>query len=762
MATYRYPVLVWRDHAGFFTAAPVEDLWLGYDSIEELAAVAPSAGIALGQLTEYLTWKGKKGTTLPEPRVHDLSRQEFVVHARPAYHVERRSFPSDKSVRLPVDCVVGKLDDQLYLASLPQFDVRLYFFEGDLPKDLITHHLHQLWKGKSPRDLSRFLPPRMSFLDEIVVKTPTQPRRSMRRAPSQQVLQTVASALDARGTKRLFNPAWEREREVTDLTGRFKSEQTNIIIVGESGIGKTTVLAEAVRRLRKGIPQSEPRRFWLTSASRIIAGMKYLGQWEERCQKVIAELQHIDGVLCVESLLDLVRVGGVGASDSVASFLSTYIQAGELRMVAEATAPELEACRRLLPGFVDLFQLLAIDELGERRSIDVLDRLADQKIKQRRGLSIERGVTDQLYHLFARFFPYGAFPGPAAAFLTDLIDGVVNEGGKVITGEALVELFIRRTGLPEVFIRDEKPLVVDDAFKALSAEVIGQGPSCNVAADVVCTFKAGLNDPGKPVAVLLFCGPTGVGKTQLARSLSEFCFGHGDEKDRLVRLDMSEYATSGSAERLLGESSTGGSDLVKRVRQQPFMVLLLDEIEKAAPEVFDVLLNLLDEGRLIDAFGRLTSFRSAIIIMTSNLGVRTHDPVGFGAEPSVGYVDEVERFFRPEFVNRIDEVLSFSPLSRETIMAITEKELLEITVREGLDTRHITLSWNDEVVHRLAEMGYSPRYGARNLQRTLERHVVIPLARLLLDDPELKDTTLHLVVDEGGVVGFQLSASTNG
>ena len=247
-----------------------------------------------------------------------------------------------------------------------------------------------------------------------------------------------------------------------------------------------------------------------------------------------------------------------------------------------------------------------------------------------------------------------------------------------------------------------------------------------------------------------------------ARTLSEFCFGHGDEKDRLIRLDMSEYATYGAAERLLGESSTGGSGLVKRARQQPFVVLLLDEIEKAAPEVFDVLLNLLDEGRLIDAFGRLTSFRSAIIIMTSNLGVQTHDPLGFGAEPHVGYVDEVERFFRPEFVNRIDEILSFNPLSLETIVAITEKELLELTVREGLDTRHITLSWNDEVVHRLAEIGYSQRYGARNLQRTLERHVVIPLARLLLDRPELRDTTLHLEVDGDGAIGYRLSASDQG
>ena len=754
MTTYRYAVLVWRDHAGFFTAAPVEDLWLGYEAVEDLSAIGHSAAEALGQLTEYLTWKARKGTYLPEPRVHELSRKEYVVHVRPAYHVDRRSFPCDKSFRLRTECVLGKLDDQLYLASLPQYAVRLFSFEGDQPRELVTHHLAQMWKGRSPAELSKLLPPRMSFLDEVVVKVPTKVRADDRWKPPQRALESVAEALDGGRARRLFGVAWERDREVADLARRLGEEQANVILCGAGGAGKSTVLAEAVKRLTKGVPRSVPRRYWLTSAARLIAGMKYLGQWEQRCQAIIGELQQVDGVLCVENLLDLVRVGGTGAGDSVAAFLSTYLGAGELRMIAEATPTEIEACRRLLPGLVDLFQVLAVDDLDERRSIAVLERLADQKVRQRRGVEVARGVSDQIYHLFRRFMPEGAFPGRAASFLSELFDVVAKTGASTVDGPAVTDLFVHRTGLPEVFLRDELLLRPGEVFESLRAEVIGQNVACHVAADVVCTFKAGLNDPARPVAVLLFSGPTGVGKTQLARSLSAYCFGHGEERDRLIRLDMSEYGTFGAAARLIGSVSTGDSDLIRRVRQQPFVVLLLDEVEKAAPEVFDALLNLLDEGRLTDAYGRLTSFRSAIVIMTSNLGARTHDPVGFGAADGSGHVEAVERFFRPEFVNRIDQVVLFAPLSRASIRAITEKELGDLAAREGLDKRRLTLRWTDEVVNSLADEGYSARYGARNLQRTIERRVVVPLARLLLERPDISGAELRLILGAQGEVTF--------
>ena len=197
--------------------------------------------------------------------------------------------------------------------------------------------------------------------------------------------------------------------------------------------------------------------------------------------------------------------------------------------------------------------------------------------------------------------------------------------------------------------------------------MIDQPEACEAAANVVMTFKAGLNDPHRPLGVLLFCGPTGVGKTEMAQALARYFFGGGGErtdKQRLIRLDMSEYAGFDAVERLLGPPHGEPSELIRKIRQQPFTVLLLDEIEKAAPDVFDVLLGVFDEGRLTDRFGRVTNFRSALIVMTSNLGADRQTPVGFDATARPRYRDEAMAFFRPEFFNRIDAVVTFHPLGR--------------------------------------------------------------------------------------------------
>jgi ATP-dependent Clp protease ATP-binding subunit ClpC len=196
---------------------------------------------------------------------------------------------------------------------------------------------------------------------------------------------------------------------------------------------------------------------------------------------------------------------------------------------------------------------------------------------------------------------------------------------------------VRVTGLPELFVRDELPLDADALAAELKSRVIQQDDACEAAAAVITAFKAGMNDPGRPVGVLLFCGPTGVGKTELARAMAPYLFGHGegrdgpqDRRDRMIRLDMSEYAGPGAADRLLTDAAGGPSELVAKVRQQPFNLLLLDEVEKASADVFDVLLGLFDEGRLTDRAGRLTTFRSCVVVMTSNLGAGAAGRFGIG------------------------------------------------------------------------------------------------------------------------------------
>jgi ATP-dependent Clp protease ATP-binding subunit ClpC len=438
----------------------------------------------------------------------------------------------------------------------------------------------------------------------------------------------------------------------------------------------------------------------------------------------------------------------------VAGFFLPYLQRGELRLVAEATPAELDACRRLLPGFADVFQVVNLTPFGRKEAVAVLDRLA-AVLRQDLHLEMERGVVDLVYHLFRRFAPYHVFPGKAAGFLTELCHGLRRQRASEVSNDHVVKQFVRQTGLPELFLRDEVRLEHAAVVDFFRRQVIDQEDPCRTAASLVTTFKAGLNDPGRPVGVLLFCGPTGVGKTELARTIARYFFGHGEQGDRLLRLDMSEYAGPGAAERLLTRPDGEPSDLIRKMRQQPFAVLLLDEIEKAAPEVFDVLLSVFDEGRLTDRYGRTTTFRSAVIIMTSNLGAGKQETFGFGHEPAVRYDSEALAFFRPEFFNRIDAVVTFRPLRAETILAITRKELAEIGRREGLARVNVRLSWSDALVSHLAKAGFDARYGARPLQRTLETLVVTPLARYLLEHPELKDVELAADLGPEGTVLFR-------
>jgi len=377
-------------------------------------------------------------------------------------------------------------------------------------------------------------------------------------------------------------------------------------------------------------------------------------------------------------------------------------------MIVEATPRQLDACRRLLPGFAEL-----------------------------------------TYRLFRRFEPYQAFLGPVVEFVADLFDEARRTAADRLRKRDVVARFIRNTGLPEFLVHDDQPLAASDIRQALRKRVIGQPAACDVAAGVVTTFKAGLNDPRRPLGVMLFCGPTGVGKTELAKTLADYLFGHGVSRDRLVRLDMSEYAGHDAASRLLTKPSGEVSGLIERVRRQPFVVVLLDEIEKAAPELFDVLLGLLDEGRLTDRFGRETTFTSSVIVMTSNLGGHLRTPIGFDESAGAAYQREVREFFRPELLNRIDHVIGFKPLSFAEIVEITRKELSELATRQGLVRRRIQLAWTDRLVDQLAQLGADPRYGARPLQRVIEQHIVAPLARWLFQHRSARGCVLEFTWEEG-------------
>ena len=769
MSSYRFAILIWEDFEGYFTANPVEGLF------REYAGTGRTASEAVYQLKEFLSDQYEKYPWTAEPDFDDAKLVDFKVEVRPEYRIEeiidhrlqKNIYPTEKPLLLRVACVHGRQKGGLLVCALPLLGIQFYYYEEKTLKELATTYVQESLKGLRPHELSRFLPPKSIRLGEIVLNI-SRKEREFTYEPSLETLNRVAEALGDKGVRKQYSTAFERDREVKDLAQRISKEKANVIIVGDSGIGKTTLLASAVREVEKHSDTAtaedqdifathHKHRYWLTSGARIIAGMQYLGQWEARCEELIGELSNINGALCIDSILDLILTGGADAGASVASFLLPYLQRGELQLIGEATAAELDACRRMLPGFAGLFQILELQPFNRGQAIAILKGAAETLGRNHR-IAAAASLPEQVYRLFNRFAPYQAFPGKAISFLKSAFERAELAHRNELTDDDIMGQFIQQTGLPELFLRDELLLHPDDVIEFFQKRVIGQPAACLSAASLVTTFKAGLNDTQRPIGVQLFCGPTGVGKTQLAKAISEYLFGHGEDRNRLVRLDMSEYGGPGAAERLITNARGEPGDLIKKVREQPFIVVLFDEIEKADAQVFDVLLSVFDEGRITDRYGRVTSFRSAVMIMTSNLGAGLAGSIGFDDKNARAFTTHVQSFFRPEFFNRIDALVGFEALDQGALFEIARKELSEIAEREGLSAYGTSLRWTERLVQRLAKEGFDSRYGARPLQRTIEEMIVAPLAHFLLEHSECKGKTVEAdIADE--VVKFSIPDS---
>ena len=791
MAVFRIPVLVWENFNGSFSAQGVT----GGEDYFPPAAHAARRDEALWEVKEYLQWQYEREWWRSPIEFEELKLTEFRVEIRPEYSAraaeeddeprrqpkkrrrepKKRTFTSDELIPVRVACVSWKTENGNFAASIPLLDIDFFYDRESELKPLVTLKVQEALRGSTPLDLARHLPPKEIVLEEISFQARRKTRQTeyFKETP---LLGAVAEPLGARDFTRKTSKAYERETEVDDLIRRLTQEKASVVILGENGVGKTTMLTEAVRQIERGLlknpdrdddfdpaaDEKNPRhRFWQTNGGRLIAGMQYLGQWEERLERVIAQLSDIDGVLCVENLLDLVRYGGRAAEESLAAFLVPYMQRGEIRVVAEATAAELDACRRLLPAFANLFQIVRLPEFTPDKALTVLGRIADANS---RNLKIEysASVINLVYRLFTRFMPYQKFPGKAPRFLTQIFEKARKMRRREVTTEDVLTSFIELTGLPELFLRDEITLDFEDVVANFEAEVIGQEAACREVASIVTTFKAGLNDPNRPLGVFLFAGPTGVGKTELARSLARFFFGEsGKREERIVRLDMSEYSLAGAASRLLMKTDGEPSDLIQKVREKPFSVVLFDEVEKADAQVFDVLLGLFDEGRLTDRFGRVTNFTSSVIIMTSNLGAErfARGEIGFGETENISSEKEIKAFFRPEFFNRLDGVVQFKPLGRGALYKITEKEISSVARREGLTQKGIKLVWSENVVALLAEKGFDPRFGARPLQRTIETLLTAPLAEFLLRNPALENCELSVSLENKDSFKFSAAAA---
>jgi ATP-dependent Clp protease ATP-binding subunit ClpC len=496
-------------------------------------------------------------------------------------------------------------------------------------------------------------------------------------------------------------------------------------------VGKTALVHELVQRA-EGAAAGNPLHgleVYSTSGGRIMAGMRYLGQWQERVQRMVEALRVRRAVLHLDSLSELLSLGGGDTGLDVARHLLPALEGGEVALVLEATPEDVARAERTHGAFLQALRHFSVAPLASVAARSALQQ-ASQRVARARKVRFSLDALDRAAELTERFGD-GPPPGGAVSLLRSASTQPSATGE--VDAAGVTRAFCTRTGYPRELVDTSVRLDPEALLRRFRERIVGQDEATLLLRNLIVTLKTGLADPSRPLGAFLLLGPTGVGKTESALALAEYLFG---DTARLARFDMAEYAAPGSAARLVGEGGGQQGGLARRVREQPFGVVLLDEVEKADAGVHDLLLQVLGEGRLTDGTGRTVSFRNTVVLLTSNLGAdNAGRSVGFGGgsvrDLEQHYLGAATAFFRPELLNRLDQVVPYRALTPEVIRALARRTLEAALTREGLTRRGVKVSFGEDVVEHLARTGFDARYGARPLKRAVEQHVVTPLAQWL-------------------------------
>jgi ATP-dependent Clp protease ATP-binding subunit ClpA len=559
-------------------------------------------------------------------------------------------------------------------------------------------------------------------------------------------LEAYATDLVARAAAGRLDPLVGREAEITRMAQVLcRRRKNNPLLVGEPGVGKTAIVEGLARRIHEGaVPEPlRAARIYALDLGALLAGSRYRGDFEERLKAVLKALADQPGaILFVDEMHTLVGAGATsGGAMDAANLLKPALASGELRCIGATTFQDLKGSLDRDRALSRRFQVVEVNEPSVEDALGVLQGLKSAYEKHH-SVSYSAEALESAVRLASKHLPDRRLPDSAL--------DVVDEAGaaqKLLPkkarvkqiGPAEIEAVVARMArIPAASVSADDREALAGLEAALRAQIFGQDAACETVASAIKLARSGLRDPLKPMGCFLFAGPTGVGKTELSKQLAK-ALGIA-----FLRFDMSEYQEKHAVARLIGAPPgyvgyEEGGLLTDAVRKQPHAVLLLDELEKAHPDLFGVLLQVMDHAALTDSHGRSADFRHTVLVMTTNVGARelSARQVGFaeaGARRTA--TGTIEKAFSPEFRNRLDAILQFAPLGREAMVRVADKHLRELETQ--LAEKAVTLTCTPKARAWLAEKGYDPAFGARPMARLIERELRRPLAEALLFGPLAK------------------------